>query len=546
MKRIEAPCPSCGAPVQFKTSSALVTICPHCSTVVARGDRKLEDHGKVAAIVATQSPLAIGQEGRIADRKYEIVGRVQYEHPAGGRWDEWYASLPGDRWLWLAEAQGKLYATQPKRKIRDVQWPAFEQLSAGDSLDLGSRGKWTVAEVNEARKTAAEGEIPYDFQPGPHRFADLVGDNKAFATIDYSADPPQLFAGQEIAYADLGLASPIAAADVVEISGLAVTCPQCGGSLDLKAPNEIERVVCPYCSALLDVNQGNLKYLETLNQNSAQLLLELGSEGTLRGQKYTVIGFCRRSVRFDREYMWDEYLLYAQGVGFRWLIDSDRHWSFVEPISLADVKKSSSDRGKVFQGEKFKLYQSAWATTKIVLGEFYWKVTAGEQVLAQDYVAPPRMITLEHTPLPNEGRAEIDMSDAGAKSREIIASLATYLPHEEVERAFGIKKKLPRGFLVAPNQPQPGKGIVYFYWAGFLAALFLIHLVASSLNTKPVDIWMMFWAMVLVSVVPAGQILLRGQFERRRWENSEFNPYDSGDGSGGGFSEILGDAFGDD
>ena len=64
MRKIEAPCPSCGAPVEFKVSSSLVTVCEFCHSLVARGDRKLEDLGKVAALVETNSPLELGATGR--------------------------------------------------------------------------------------------------------------------------------------------------------------------------------------------------------------------------------------------------------------------------------------------------------------------------------------------------------------------------------------------------------------------------------------------------------------------------------------------------
>jgi hypothetical protein len=51
-----ANCPSCGAQVEFKAGSSLVTVCPYCSSAVGRvgGDvGELEILGKVA-------PLATG------------------------------------------------------------------------------------------------------------------------------------------------------------------------------------------------------------------------------------------------------------------------------------------------------------------------------------------------------------------------------------------------------------------------------------------------------------------------------------------------------
>ena len=48
-----ANCPSCGAPVEFAIGSSVVVICGYCRSVVARTDRGVESHGKVAALIDT-------------------------------------------------------------------------------------------------------------------------------------------------------------------------------------------------------------------------------------------------------------------------------------------------------------------------------------------------------------------------------------------------------------------------------------------------------------------------------------------------------------
>ncbi|MFN9976210.1 MAG: DUF4178 domain-containing protein, partial [Phycisphaerae bacterium] len=63
-----------------------MTICDFCSAVVARGDKQLEDHGKVADLVETNSPVERGMQGTFRKKSFEIAGRVQYQHPAGGVW----------------------------------------------------------------------------------------------------------------------------------------------------------------------------------------------------------------------------------------------------------------------------------------------------------------------------------------------------------------------------------------------------------------------------------------------------------------------------
>jgi hypothetical protein len=530
VKRVEAPCPSCGAPVEFKTSSALVTICTFCHSAVARGDQRLEDWGKVAALAATGSPLHLGMTGRYGDAAFEIVGHVQYQHSAGGMWDEWYAAFSNDRWGWLAEAQGRIYLTFEKPS---AELPPFGSLTAGETVSLGDAGDWTIAEVGRATGRGAEGEMPYAFTPGgAHDFADIAGPQGRFGTLDYSGEAPRLFVGQQITLADLGLtaaavAKAIEEAGPVEIGAKQVACPNCGGSLDLKAPDQTQRVACPYCSALLDCDQGNLKYLLTLDAARLDLKVPLGKSGELLGTKYTAIGYLQRSVTFDREYTWDEYLLYEPVAGFRWLVNSDGHWNFVEPVSPGDIQPTSG--GVRFKDRTFKIFQRADATVKHVLGEFYWKVAVGETVLAEDYIAPPAMISIEHS-FQTQRRKKRPKDEAASQeleaTGEVNVSLGTYLPHETLEKAFGIGP-LPRGWGVAPNQPPPANKAIYKYWLLFAASLLVIDLVMSAVRRQPIDHWISFWAFVLVSLMPAGTMLYNHSFERSRWADSEFNPYAS-------------------
>jgi hypothetical protein len=361
----------------------------------------------------------------------------------------------------------------------------------------------------------------------------LAGPQGTFGTLDYSGETPRLFVGVQVTLADLGITAAAAAkaiddAGPVEISAKQLPCPNCGGSLDLKAPDQTQRVACPYCSALLDCDQGNLKYLSTLDTAQLELHVPLGTTGDLFGTKFTAIGYLQRSVTFDREYTWDEYLLYEPSTGFRWLVNSDQHWNFVEPASPGDIQPVSG--GVRYSDRTFKLFQRANATVKHVLGEFYWKVAVGEVVLAEDFIAPPQMISIEHSyhtqqrKVPQGEESPHLLETTG----EMNVSLATYLPHETVEKSFGVGP-LPRGFGVAPNQPPPANSGIFKCWFLFGAALLVIDLVASAMRSQPVDHWISFWAFVLVSLIPAGTMLYNHSFERSRWEDSEFNPYASSD-----------------
>ena len=111
MSGVKVSCPACGAWIGFPVGSAIVAVCPYCRSVVARSDRRVEDLGKVAALVETDSLLEVGRQGRYQDVPFELTGRTQLAHPAGGVWDEWYAAFGDGRWGWLAEAQGRFYLT---------------------------------------------------------------------------------------------------------------------------------------------------------------------------------------------------------------------------------------------------------------------------------------------------------------------------------------------------------------------------------------------------------------------------------------------------
>ncbi|MCC7419399.1 MAG: DUF4178 domain-containing protein, partial [Planctomycetaceae bacterium] len=206
MRGVQAACPACGGPVRFQISSAMVTVCGYCRTIVARTDQKLEDLGKVAALVETSSPLELGQKGTYQGKSFLIVGHVQYQHAAGGVWDEWYASFATERWGWLAEAMGRFYITFEKDLPETVALPAKETLSPGERVRVADQ-ELTVAEVGTATAAGAEGEMPFVLHPGEsHDYADLYGSEKRFVTLDYGTPRPTVFVGKEVTLADIGLA----------------------------------------------------------------------------------------------------------------------------------------------------------------------------------------------------------------------------------------------------------------------------------------------------------------------------------------------------
>ena len=465
MSVLKANCPSCAAPIEFKAGSTIVLVCPFCRSAVARTDRKLEDLGKVAEIMQSESPLKLGLSGEFMGHRFELTGRAQLRHELGGFWDEWYATFSNGWVGWLAEAQGKFYMTFYQPLPQSVTVPSFESLQLGQQVsEIPSKTPLMVVEKGTATSVAADGEIPYKLTPNERsNYADLSGTNKTFGTIDYGMSPPFVFVGQEVTLKEIGLGHAKSAERAERrVASAAMGCPNCGGALELNAPDKTERVTCPYCNSLLDVNQGNLKFLHALKPSPAphDFIAPIGAEGAFvqfaEGAKLKIIGAVVRSVTIEGiKYFWHEYLLYNPNVGFRWLVHSDNHWNFVEPVNPAEVETTDfvGKTSAKYNGKTFKIFQDAPAEVEYVKGEFYWRVEVGDKVRAVDFVAAPLMLS-----------QEVD-------ANEINWSLGHYLTNEEVEKAFGVPD-LPKPWSVAPNQPFTGG---FYIKAGFaLLALFLV------------------------------------------------------------------------
>lgn len=455
-----AGCPSCGAPVEFAIGSSNAVVCTYCHSIVARSDRGVEAHGKTAALIDTGSVLRIGLRGSYRGQQFRISGRTQMQHGAGGTWDEWYAAFDDGRWGWLAEAQGRFYITFRVA----AEPPAYERLEV--ATRLAELDDLTVAEIGTAAILAAEGELPWVPEPGStYRYADLTGDGRRFATIDYGEEPPIVFKGYEATLKELGLEEVVPRAG--RVAAVALNCTQCGGALELRAP-EAERIYCPYCGAGHDITAGKLAFFQTLKKKRVTPAIPLGSKGSIDGAEYVVAGFMERSVKFDQVYYWTEYLLYNREAGYRWLVHSDNHWSVVTPLRPGEVVDHgglAAAKAVHYDGLRYRLFQEATATVTYVLGEFYWKVEVGEQVDTSDYIAPPLGISKEVT---RSGPSEVAYSHA------------RYVNPEDIETAFGVHG-LPRPSAIGPMQPYTGVKL-YRLWGSFIVLLWVLAIAIAVAN----------------------------------------------------------------
>lgn len=448
-----ARCPACGGQIEWTLGDSLVVVCSYCRSAVARADRQLSDLGKVADLADTGTVLRLGMKGTWKSVHFTLVGHGQLAHPAGGTWDEWYAAFSDGRWGWLAEAQGQLYLTF-RGSFPDL--PVYASLRVGEPLNAD----FVVAEKSQARALGVEGELPFAWRPGAeYDFVDLSGPSGVTATIDYSEDPPLFFVGRTVTLDELGIAAGtrVQKGEATSIKALELNCPNCHGPLPLRAPDQSLRVTCPSCDGLLDVQAGKLSYLRALDKLDEEPTLVLGRVGTLGDTKYTVLGFLRRGVTVDGTlYAWSEYLLHAPRIGFRWLVEANGHWMFVEPLAAGEAGSLDETR-KTFRKETFSIFQRGLATVLHVRGEFYWRVEAGETVESTDWIAPPHMVSAERS------------------DDEVNWSLGSHLPAAEVTRAFGVTT-LPPAVGVGATQPFAHRDVVR-WWPVLMALAVAVWLV---------------------------------------------------------------------
>ncbi len=243
------------------------------------------------------------------------------------------------------------------------------------------------------------------------------------------------------------------------------SCPNCAGSVNIRAIGSTINVVCSYCSSIIDTNDENYKVVDAFtNKVERRTIIGLGQRGELFGTLWETIGYMERCDQ-SGQYVWSEYLLFNPWKGFRWLTEYGGHWSFVTTIK--DQPKGTPGLDLLytnFQDKEYLLFNKGTAKVTYVLGEFYWQVRIGEQVDLQEFIAPPEILSMEST------------------SDEIVWSLGQYVNAETIRLAFQVPddKPMPVQTGVAPNQPSPydpeDAVKIRKYWKYFSYAILLIHI----------------------------------------------------------------------
>lgn len=457
------PCPSCGAPVEFKAGASVALVCPHCQHVVLRTDQDLVNAGRVADVAHGDSALAHGDGGVFQGKSFVVRGRVVMQHPQGGTWEEYYAIFGGDAATWIEEAMGRWYVLQQVA----TPAPSLDGLAPGTSVDLGSYGSFVVDEVNEGTFLSAEGELPFSAAPGARRrFADLSAPDGARASLQQveGASAVDVFVGVETTFEALGVHRRSGEAAVHTVGTAEVKCPNCGGPLPPRKDPKAERFVCPYCGVLAEA--ATLDIIARQDVSRAKPAIPLGSEGMLDATRFIVIGYVTRLTEIEGEpFGWEEYLLYNADRGYAWLVVDEGVWRFGVPVGGGEIDTAKFPGAVRHRDKTYRLRNTGPAEVTLVLGEFYWRVTIGEKVLAHDFEAGSQMVSRE------------------ASGTEVNWTFSHVLPPSQIESSFGMKLTPSAATGVPAEEDTEGLGRS-FLTIGRFALIFVVFVLIAKSSTS--------------------------------------------------------------
>lgn len=372
-----------------------MAVCEFCLTGVLKDEAAVRNLGKIAEVLEDYSPIQLGAAGQLANRPFTVIGRIQLAYDAG-LWNEWYLLFDDGANGWLGDASGQYTITTVQDSSDTL--PAFDALRPGNQYTVAGE-RYTAADVRTARCTGGQGELPFRVGAGwQAKVADLRTNNR-FVTLDYSdGDKPLVYTGSAVTLEALGMQLLREDDAILRSAGryrgrlTKLDCPSCGASLDY-LPGMTANLVCVGCQTQLDAASPQIKVLRA-GEGLAVVptKLPLGTAGTLGNQPLTVIGVLRRADE-DGE-SWTEYLLFAPGRGFTWLVETDEGWQRSEVL----------DEWPQWQDDKARLGSVAFrkrhdytARVTYAAGAFNWRVQKGDQARVMEFEHSQSSLAAEMT-----------------------------------------------------------------------------------------------------------------------------------------------------
>ena len=466
-----APCPGCGAPVEFRSAQSTHAVCGYCQSTVVRSGDTLARTGKMSELFDDFSPLQLMASGKWEGKPFTLIGRLQYKY-AQGTWSEWIAGFDDGSTGSLSEDNGAFVFSTAFTSKSPV--PEAARFEVGHTTAINGK-TFTIAANHSVFLISAQGELP-KLPPLNAAFnvVELRGDQGDVISIDYGSEPPALSMGRAVLLEDLqlkGLKDEQAKAE----SGQQFACPNCAASLQVSLAST-KSLTCRSCNSIIDVSQGVAGQLShALQTEPVAPLIALGSTGQLQGVMWQLVGFQHRMGYEvddpDEHFGWTEYLLYNKKRGFTFLVDSTEGWSLATPTTGAP-SLSSNGSTATYLGSKYIQKYSYKAETTYVAGEFYWRVERGQKSNNTDFEKGAVLLSREETP------------------NEVTWSMGSKLGSDAVAKSFNLKEGALDGassndmFKAADAKPMSsiggvGCGTVVILILVLLLFLFLISRCSS-------------------------------------------------------------------
>ena len=394
-----APCPGCGAPVEFKSAQSTHAVCGFCQSTVVRSGDVLQRLGKMAELFDDHSPLQLMASGRITldgkEHPFTLIGRLQYKNEAGV-WTEWVAFLQDGTMASLGEDNGSYVFTRPMDPGREL--PEASRFRVGSTTAINGK-PYSVAFSGQASLISAQGELPKLPALGqPFDMVELRSEDGEVLSIDYGHQPPHVERGKSVLLEDLQLQG-LKDESAKDEKGRQFNCPHCGAPVQVQL-STTKSITCGSCASIIDLSSGVGGELRSAEQDEpVRPIIPLGSKGQLQGVHWQVVGFQHRmgvEPGDDEHFGWSEYLLYNQKRGFAFLVDAEDGWSMVRPTTGAP-QMAANGRTAKYMGSTYQLKYTYEAETTYVLGEFYWQGERGQKTSNRDFANAKGLLSMEQS-----------------------------------------------------------------------------------------------------------------------------------------------------
>lgn len=281
-----------------------------------------------------------------------------------------------EAWLWLA---------------RVVDDPSQKAESLKRALELNPDNRWAAEQLAELEMDAATAVPPRDLP-----------------TEEGTAVRP----------------APEPAAKGYELKLL--TCPNCGGQVELRGGEQSLSAVCEHCQTVLDLtSEADLQVGTARPRIRPRVPIHPGMEMTWEGERYQVLGWLQYEGWDDEDrWRWDEWLLVSGSGAFLWLsYDDEAGFTLQRKVPLPAEQMQGYDPRRAFHiptsHGNVRVKERAPAKVVQMAGEFTWRVKVGDRMNYLDASSRGKRYSLEYT------KEEIELFEG------------TPLKAEQVWRAFG-------------------------------------------------------------------------------------------------------------